>query len=117
MEQTKTDKRKYPRIDTSDDKHWRIRVFGMQGKPLEGRIINLSLGGVAFVSHWKHVAKAVKRFTTKVEIQLPDGVLINASTSLVRIRPQPQSDECVCVLALTGMNRTSTSRIKNFIPN
>lgn len=117
MEQATTDKRKYPRIDTSDDPHWQIRVFGVQGKPLEGRIINLSLGGVAFVCHWKHVAKAIKRFTTRVEIQLPDGVSIDASTTLVRVRPQPQNDECICVLALMGMNRTSTSRIKNFIPN
>jgi len=117
MEQVKTDKRKYPRIDTSKNKQWRIRVFGVPGKPVEGRIINLSLGGVAFVCHWKHVAKAIKRFTTTVEIQLPDGVLINASTTLVRIKPQPQSDECVCVLALTGIDRSNTSRIKNFIPN
>lgn len=117
MEETSADKRRYPRIDTSKNGEWKIRVFGVQGRPLEGRIINLSLGGVAFVSHWKHVAKAVKRSNTEVEIQLPDGVLVNASTALVRVRPKPQSDECICVFALTGMNHTSTSRLKNFIPN
>lgn len=111
------EKRKFPRIDTSSDALWKIRVFGVQGRPLEGKILNLSLGGVAFVSDWQGIAKAVKRFTTKVEIQLPDGFSVDANTTLVRVCPQPRSDDCVCVLALSGMNQKNASRIAGFIPN
>ncbi|MFQ5823734.1 MAG: PilZ domain-containing protein [bacterium] len=109
------EKRKYPRIDTSHDSQWKIKVFGVKGKPLEGQIINLSLGGVAFVIHWKKVARTVKRFTPKVEIQLPDGVSIDATTTLLRVKPKPTSDECICILQLTEMNNKNSSRLEQFI--
>lgn len=108
------EKRKYPRLDTSNDSEWRIRVFGLQGRPFEGRIVNLSLGGVAFVSHWKNVARTVKRFTTKVEIRTPDGTKVDANTTLLRIWPRSREDECICVLELTEMNKASTSRLKDY---
>ncbi|MFQ5649003.1 MAG: hypothetical protein ACE5IY_03595 [bacterium] len=110
------EKRKHPRLDTSANDNWKIKVFGLKGRPLEGQILNLSLGGVAFRGHWRNVAKAVKRFTTKVEIQTPDGYKVNANTNLVRVWPSPENDQCVCVLELTEMNKTNTSRLLHFIP-
>ncbi|MFQ6113497.1 MAG: PilZ domain-containing protein [bacterium] len=115
MKKYRFEKRKYPRIDTSQDCHWKIRVFGVKGRPLEGQILNLSLGGVAFVSHWRSVARAVKRFTPKVEIQLPDGISVDATTTLLRIKPKPTSDDCICVLQLTDMNSKNSSRLEQFI--
>lgn len=109
------EKRKYPRIDTSRDRHWKIKVFGVKGRPLEGQILNLSLGGVAFVSHWRSIARAVKRFTPKVEIQLPGGASVDATTTLVRVEPKPTSDDCICVLRLTDMNNKSSSRLARVI--
>lgn len=116
MNRRVVEKRRYPRLDTSDDDNWKIKVFGLKGRPLEGQILNLSLGGVAFRSHWRHVAKTVKRFTTRVEIRTPDGRKVNANTSLVRVWPSPENDECICVLELTEMNKVHTSRLRHFIP-
>ncbi len=115
MENYRIEKRKYPRIDTSHDHQWKIKVFGVKGKPLEGQIINLSLGGVAFVGHWKSIARTVKRFTPKVEIQLPNGVCVDAITTLVRIKPNPTGDDCICVLELTDINSKNSSRLERFI--
>ena|SRR3990172_9486228 len=116
MVQHEIEKRKYPRLDTSQA-DWKIRVYGVKGRPLEGQILNLSLGGVAFIGHWKKIAKTVKRFTTKVEIQLPNGTKVNANSSLVRIWPNLENDTCVCVLQLTEMNKRSVKFLKNLIPN
>jgi hypothetical protein len=66
------EKRKYPRVDTSKEDFCRITVFGLTGRPLEGQILNLSLGGVAFTSHWRNIAMAAKKLATKVRIQLPN---------------------------------------------
>src|SRR3990172_6424724 len=82
MVQHEIEKRKYPRLDTSQA-DWKIRVYGVKGRPLEGQILNLSLGGVAFIGHRKKIAKTVKRFTTKVEIQLPNGTKVNAKLTEV----------------------------------
>lgn len=116
MSQRIVEKRRYPRLDTSTDQEWKIKVFGLKGRPLEGQILNLSMTGVAFRSHWRNVAKTVKRFTTKVEILTPGGQVVNANTNLVRILPSPENDQCVCVLELTEMNKKNTVRLQNHIP-
>ncbi len=116
MDRRMIEKRRHPRIDTSADDGWKIKVFGLKGRPLEGQILNLSLSGVAFLSHWKSVAKTVKRFTTKVEIRTPSGAKVNANTNLVRVWPNVENDECVCVLELTEMNRLHTTRLQHLIP-
>ncbi len=103
MSQQTAEKRRHPRIDTSGEEAWRIKIFGLNGKPIEVQILNLSVGGVAFVSHWKDAAKTVKRFTTKVEIRTPSGEKVNANSNFVRILPSLNSDECVCVLQLLDM--------------
>ena len=110
------EKRKYPRLDTSENDDWRIRVFGLKGRPLEGQIVNLSLGGVAFVGRSKYVAKTVKRFTTRVEIQMPGGASVDADTTLLRVWPLPQDDKCVCVLRLTNIDKANVRTLKSFIP-
>jgi hypothetical protein len=115
MKRDQIEKRRHPRVDTSKDDLWNIRILGFKGKPLTGKIINISLGGVAFVSSYKNVAKAMKKFSRKVKIQLPDGVLVDANTTLLRVRPVPASDDCVCVLKLTEMNGNSSSRLARFI--
>ncbi len=107
------EKRRHPRLDTSANGLWKIKVFGLKGRPLEGQVVNVSLGGVAFVGHWKNVAKTVKRFTTRVEIQLPDGSRIDANTNLVRIRPQNKDDRCVCVLELTDLDKQDSTRLQD----
>lgn len=109
------EKRKSPRLDTSGENLWKIKVYAGQGKPLEGQVINLSLGGVAFISHWRKIARAVKRFSSKVEIQLPNGVSVNATTYLLRIQPKQASDDCVCVLKLIEINGKNYSRLEQFI--
>ncbi|MFQ5706834.1 MAG: PilZ domain-containing protein [bacterium] len=109
------EKRKFPRIDTSENCDWKIKVFGVKGKPLEGQIINLSLGGVAFVSHWKKIARTVKRFTPKVEIKLPNGRSVDATSVLVRVKPTLSSDDCLCVLELTDLNRKGTNRLSKYL--
>lgn len=116
MNRSSIEKRRHPRLDTSRDNQWKIKVFGLKGRPLEGKIVNLSLGGVAFISHWKNVAKTVKRFTTKVEIQMPDGMSVDANTTLLRVWPSPKAEECMCVLELTEMNKRNTSKLQHFIP-
>ena len=115
MRQSTSEKRRYPRLDTSNDKSWKIRVFGMKGRPIEGKILNLSLGGVAFLSHWRDAAKTVKRFTTKVEISLPGGKTVNANSSFVRILPSCYDDECLCVLTLNEMSKNHSSKLQNFL--
>ncbi len=115
MSEFSLEKRRHPRFDTSNSGVWKIKVYGMKGRPLEGEIVNLSMGGVAFLGHWKNVAKAVKRFTTRVEIHTPAGDTIDANTNLVRIRPRPQGDQCVCVFELTDMSHHSTSRLQKVI--
>ncbi|NIR52224.1 PilZ domain-containing protein [candidate division KSB1 bacterium] len=109
------EKRKYPRMDMKGENGCYIKVFGVKGKPVTGRVLNLSLGGVAFISHYKNIAKAVKRFTTKVEIQLPNGKSVEAITSLQRIRPTSEGDDCLCVLELIEINNKSSSRLENYI--
>lgn len=116
MEKSPAEKRRYPRIDTSRDNLCRIKVFGVKGRPLEGQILNLSLGGVAFISHWKNIAKAVKRFTTKVRIHLPSGVYVDANTTLRRVKPGSADEHCICVYELTDMNKANTARLRRFIP-
>jgi len=108
------EKRKYPRIDTSKQADCQIRIFGVSGKPLLAQILNISMGGVAFVSSDRNIARAVKKYSTKVKIHLPDGDDIDASTTLLRIRPAPTSDDCLCVLQLTEMNRNHTVRLQKF---
>ena len=110
------EKRKYPRVDTSKENLCRITVFGLTGRPLEGQILNLSLGGVAFVSHWRNVAMAAKKLSTRVRIQLPNGVSVEANTALLRVKPQPADDQCICVYKLTDMSKINTSRLKHFVP-
>ena len=110
------EKRKHPRIDTSQESNYRITVFGLSGQPVEGQILNLSLGGVAFISHWQKIAMAVKKLATKVRIQLPNGVLVDANTMLLRVKPKPVDDQCICVYRLTEMNKINSSRLKHFVP-
>ena len=110
------EKRKHPRIDTSQESNYRITVFGLTGGPLEGQILNLSLGGVAFVSHWQKIAMAVKKLDTKVRIQLPNGVFVDANTTLLRVKPRPVDDQCICVYKLSEMSKINISILKNFIP-
>ena len=110
------EKREYPRVDTSQENFCRITVFGLNGRPLEGQILNLSLGGVAFTSHWRNIAMAAKKFATKVRIQLPNGVYVEANTALLRVKPQPADDQCICVYRLTEMSKINTSRLKHFVP-
>ena len=110
------EKREHPRIDTSQENLCRITVFGLTGRPVEGRILNLSLGGVAFESHWKKVAMAAKKIATKVRIQLPNGVFVDANTTLLRVKPRSVDDQCICVYRLTEMNKVNTSRLKHFVP-
>ncbi len=110
------EKRKYPRVDTSQENFCRITVFGLNSRPLEGQILNLSLGGVAFTSHWKNIAMAAKKFATKVRIQLPNGVYVEANTALLRVKPKPADDQCICVYRLTEMSKINTSRLKLFVP-
>ena len=109
------EKREYPRIDTSQRADCRIRVFGVSGKPLMGKVINISLGGVAFVSSYKNIARAVKKYSTKVTIRLADGHDIDARTTLLRVRPAPASDDCLCVMRIIEMNGNHTARLKKFI--
>lgn len=113
MKYDKLEKRQFPRLDTSSEDTWKIRVFGLKGRPLEGRILNLSLGGVAFIGHWREAARTVKRFTTKVEIQTPDGHKVNANSSLVRILPGRSDDECLCVLKLDDMSNNHSLRLRD----
>ncbi len=110
------EKRKYPRVDTSQETLCRITVFGLTGRPVEGQILNLSLGGVAFVSHWQKIAMAAKKLATKVRIQLPNGVFVDADTTLLRVKPRPVDDQCLCVYELTEMSKINSSRLKHFIP-
>ena len=109
------EKRKYPRVDTSQENLCRITVFGLSGRPVEGQILNLSLGGVAFISHWQKIAMAAKKLATKVRIQLPNGVFVDANTTLLRVKPKPVDDQCICVYKLTEMNKINTSRLKHFV--
>ncbi|MFQ5676649.1 MAG: PilZ domain-containing protein [bacterium] len=113
---TPVEKRKYPRVDTSRDIYCRIKVFGINARPLECQVINLSLGGVAFVSHWQNIAKAAKKIAARVQIQLPNGVNIDANTTLLRVRPRPADEQCICVYELTEMNKANASRLKHFVP-
>lgn len=113
---TLVEKRKYPRVDTSQETFCRIKIFGVNTRPLEGQVINLSLGGVAFISHWKNIAKAAKKFATRVQIQLPNGVNIDANTTLLRVKPQPADEQCICVYKLIEMNKTNASRLEYFVP-
>lgn len=115
MNQSWLEKRKHPRIDTSDDNEWKIKVFGVKGKPVEGRIVNLSLGGVAFITDWKKVARAVKRFTPKVEIKLPNGKWVDATSLLVRIQPIQSSNDCLCVFQLTDMTPNNSFRLAKYV--
>lgn len=109
------EKRKSPRIDTSGDRQWRIKVFGVKGKPLEGQIVNLSLDGVAFISDCSKVVRTVKRFTPKVRIKLPNGGAIDATSTLVRIQPMRASDDCLCVLQLTDMNKNNAFQLAKYV--
>ncbi len=111
----RVEKRKFPRIDTRDSESCRIKVYGVPGKPLVGKVVNISLGGVAFVSHYRNIAKAIKKPNTKVEIHLPNGRSVDALTSLLRVRPQSESDDCLCVLKLTEINGKNSSRLARFI--
>jgi hypothetical protein len=109
------EKRRYPRVDTRDS-DCRIRIFGLKGKPLEEiQVLNLSLGGVAFVTPFSTIMKAIRRVKTKVEIQLPDGGQVDAVTQILRVKPTDENDNCLCVMELTEMNQKSTSRLENFI--
>lgn len=108
------EKRKYPRLDTSNDTRCTIRVYGMKGKPVEGQVLNLSLGGVAFLSDYRVAARTVNRFSTKVEIHLPGGATVKAESSLARILPSPTDDTCVCVLELMGMGRQHSTKLKRY---
>ena len=112
-----SEKRKYPRVDTSQEDFCRITVFGLAGRPVEGQILNLSLGGVAFISHWEKIAMAAKKLATKVRIQLPNGVYVEANTALLRVRPHAMDDQCICVYKLTEMSKINTSKLKHFVPN
>ncbi|MFQ5637583.1 MAG: PilZ domain-containing protein [bacterium] len=109
------EKRKHPRVDVSEKIACNIKIYGLTGKPVVGKVINISLGGVAFLSHYRDIAKAVKRPNPKVEILLPDGRSVDAMTTLLRIRPQPESDDCVCVFRLTELNSTNSTRLQKFI--
>lgn len=109
------EKRKHPRVDTSRANRCNIKVFGVAAKPVIGKVINISLGGVAFTSHYQNIAKTVKRAGVKVEIQLPNGRSVDADTTLLRVRPQPESDDCICVLRLTDLKGQSSSKLQKFI--
>ncbi len=109
------EKRKYPRINTSNQGNWKITVRGFKGKPLEGKIINLSMGGVAFVSHWRDIARALERLFTEAEIHSPDGSSISASISLIRIQPKQSSDDCICALKLEELNDKSSMTLERLV--
>ncbi|RMF59505.1 MAG: hypothetical protein D6743_16245 [Calditrichaeota bacterium] len=109
------EKRKFPRLDTSNCEAWKIRVFGVRGKPLEGQILNLSLGGVAFVTDWRNVLKTINRFKTRVEIELPDGKHIDAASFFLRAQPKRTGDDCICVLALIGLEGKNSTYLQQFI--
>ncbi len=106
------EKRRYPRLDTSGDERCTIRVYGMKGRPVEGQVLNLSFGGVAFLSDYRTAARTVNRFNTKVEIRLPGGSTVKADSSLARILPNPSDDTCVCVLELMGMGQQHSTKLR-----
>jgi c-di-GMP-binding flagellar brake protein YcgR len=109
------EKRKFPRVDTSKHAGCQIRVFGVKGKPLVGKVVNISLGGVAFVSSYKNISQALKKYSTRVKIQLPELDPIEASTTLLRIRPEPAGEDCLFVMKLTDMNGNTATRLQKFI--
>ena len=111
------EKRRFPRVDTSKADRCRIRVFGLRGKPLVGRVINLSVGGVAFIGNLPDIVKTVKRYSTRSEIRLPDGASISATTTLVRIKPKPEDDECVCVLAMSELTPQTAKHLEKLTLN
>lgn len=78
-------------------------------------MINISLGGVAFVSSYKNITQTLKKYSTRVKIQLPEVDAIEANTTLLRIRPEITSDDCLFVMKWTEMNGSSTARLKKFI--
>ena len=104
-------------MDTSASEDWTIRIYGVRGKPVEGNILNLSLGGVAFEGQWKKVARTIRRFTTKIEIVLPNGKVVEADSTLLRVWPKPQNDNCICAMLFSELNRSSARHLSNFIPN
>ncbi len=111
----KVEKRRFPRLDTRGLERCRIKVYGVPGKPLIGQVVNISLGGVAFVSHYRNIAKAIKKPNPKVEIQLPNGRSVDAITALVRVLPERETDQCLCVLRLTELKGNNSSRLARFI--
>jgi len=114
MNKNTVEKRKYPRIDTSKKGNWKIKVFGLKERPYVGKIVNVSLGGVAFSSNWQSAARTVKRFTTRVELQVPEGK-VSANSSLVRILPRLKNDDCLCVFELDEINQKHFSILEKSI--
>jgi len=117
MQQTEVEKRKFPRLDTSGSDDWIVRVYGVRGKPVEGTILNLSLGGLAFEGKWKRVARTITRDSSKIEILLPNKKVVEADSTLLRVRPKVQNDNCVCVMLFSDLNRSTARQLQNFIPS
>jgi len=110
------EKRKHPRIDTSRDNNWEIRIYNSKGKPQEGRIVNVSVGGVAFESGWESVSKTIRRNSARVEIHMPDGNHVAAYSTFLRVKPRMTGDTCVCVLRLSDMTQRDFSALAHFVP-
>ncbi len=117
MHQTEIEKRKFPRLDTSGSSDWIIRIYGTRKRPVEGDILNLSLGGVAFVGPWEKVARTIKGYATKVEIVMPNGKIVEVNSTLHRVRPKKQSDCYVCVMLFSDLSGDSIRYLKNYMPN
>ncbi len=114
MQKRLTEKRRNPRIDTSEERNWEIRIQRAKGKPLAGKILNLSVGGVAFESEWKNIWKTIKKNSSWVEIHLPNGKYIEAYSTLLRVRPKIASDRCICVLRLSDMTTLDSSHLERY---
>ncbi len=117
MQQTEIEKRKTPRLDTSGSNDWIVRIHRDRGKPVEGTIINLSLGGLAFVGQWGKVERMLKRHTTKTEIVLPNGRVIHADSTLLRVWPKQQIDEYVCVMIFSELDPNCIRQLEKIILN
>ena len=117
MQPVQIEKRRYPRIDTSKERTCRIVIYGVKGRPVEeNQIMNLSLGGVAFNGSLQSMMQTLKWVTTRVKIKLPDGKALNAETTLLRVKPKKDDDDCLCVFELKRMSKTHSTRLASFIP-
>jgi hypothetical protein len=117
MAQQTLEKRRYPRIDTSAESRFKIRIFSPKGKQIdECQVVNLSLGGVAFYSFSNIVVGTLYTLRTRVEIVLPNGARVPARAALRRVKPEVCGDTCLCVFELREISNKSTHVLSNHIP-